>query len=53
MHLDPHWLSSSENIRAPLHPGGALSTVASLQSSTLPEGQSRPIKDASPISELF
>ena len=53
MHLDPHWLSVSENVRTRLHSGGALSTVASLQSSTVPEGQSRPIKDASPISELF
>ena len=53
LHFDPHWLSSSENTKVPSHPGGALSKVPSLQSSTSPEGQSRPMKEASPIFELF
>ena len=50
---DPHWLSSSDNIRAPPHSDGALINVPSLQPRTSPDGQSRPIEDASLIFELF
>ena len=53
LHFDPHWLSASEIIKVPSQSGGALENVPSLQSSTSPEGQSRPMKEASPIVELF
>ena len=50
---DPHWLSSSESIRAPPHSDGALINVPSLQPRISPDGQSRPINVESPMFELF
>ena len=49
---DPHWLSSSDNIRAPPHSDGALINVPSLQPRILPDGQSRPINFESLMFEL-
>lgn len=51
LQFNPHRLSVSDNIRTPWS-DGTYSSGPSLQSSTLPESQSSPIKDASPIFEL-
>ena len=53
LQYDPHWLSSSDNIRAPPHSGGALINVPSLQPRISPDGQSRPINFESLMFELF
>ena len=53
LQYDPHWLSSSERIRAPPHSDGALIIVPSLQPLILPDGQSRPMNVESPMFELF
>ena len=53
LQYNPHWLSSSESIRAPPHSDGALIIVPSLQPLILPDGQSRPMNVESPMFELF
>ena len=52
LQLNPHRLSVSDKIKKPWESDGADSLGPSLQSSTLPDSQSSPIKDASPILEL-
>ena len=49
---NPHRLSVSDKIKTPWESDGADSTGPSLQFSTLPDSQSSPINDASPILEL-
>ena len=52
LQFNPHRLSVSDNITTPLLSDSTDSSGPLLQSSTLPESQSSPIKDASPIFEL-
>ena len=52
LQFNPHRLSRSDKIKKPSLSDGADSSGPSSQPSTLPDSQSSPIKDASPILEL-